>query len=164
MKHHKSAIVALFYLACSSCVSVSLPSSSGWKSKEVIFDAPAKPFGPMQNKNADKAWISEKNGNTISYISDCGSPLDPPLQSIESDTLNFLENLKIISSENKTFNGRESLETTGQGNIDGVPVKMRVVTFKKNNCSYSLLYGGVKEKFAVELPAFDQFIRSFKAP
>lgn len=168
MKYFKTPILTLLcmimYFACISCVSVNLPSSSGWKSKEVVIETPAKPFAPMDNKNADKAWISEKNGNTISYISDCGSPLDPSLQQIESDTLNFLENLKILSSDSKYFNGRESLETFAQGNVDGVSVKMRVLTFKKNNCSYSLVYGGVKDKFNAELGFFDQFLKAFKAP
>ena len=164
MKPIKSTIILVLYFTLSSCVSVSLPNSSGWKSTAVELQAPSKPFELMDNKNADKAWISQKNGNTISYLSDCGSPLDPPLQQIESDTLNFLENLKIISSESRVFNGRESLETWAQGNIDGVAVKMRVLTFKKNNCSYSLVYGGVKDKFNSELGAFDQFLKGFKAP
>ena len=164
MKYLKIIALPLFYLYLSSCVSVNLPSSSGTKSVAIELKAPAKPFIPIDNKGADKAWISQKNGNTISYLSDCGSPLDPPLQQIESDTLNFLENLKILSSETKTFNGRESLETTAQGNVDGVAVKMRVLTFKKNNCSYSLVYGGVKDKFSIELGDFDHFLQGFKAP
>ncbi len=164
MKHPKALFLLLLYFLLNGCVSVNLPSSSGWKAPTVEFKAPPKPFVPMENKNADKAWISEKNGNTISYLSECGSPVDPPLQQIEADTLNFLENLKIISSDSKTFNGRESLETLAQGNVDGVPVKMRVLTFKKNNCSYSLVYGGVKDKFNSEVSYFEQFLKGFKAP
>ncbi len=164
MKYLKTIALLFFYSYLSSCVSVNLPSSSGTKSAAVDFKPPAKPFISTDTKSADKAWISQKNGNTISYLSDCGSPIDPPLQQIESDTLNFLENLKILSSETKTFNGRESLETIAQGNVDGVAVKMRVLTFKKNNCSYSLVYGGVKDKFNSELGEFDHFLQGFKVP
>ena len=164
MKHLRASIATVLFFSLSSCVSFNLPSSSGWKAPTVDFQVPAKPFIPIDNKNADKAWISEKNGNTISYISECGSPLDPPLQQIESETFNFLENLKILSTDSKNFNGRECLETLAQGTVDGVTVQMRVVTFKKNNCSYSLVYGGVKEKFSTELNYFDQFLRGFKAP
>ncbi len=164
MKHLKSISVPLFYFLLGGCVSVNLPSSNGTKSSNVDFQPPAKPFVSMDNKSADKAWISQKNGNTISYLSDCGSPTDPALQQIESDTLNFLENLKILSSETKTFSGRESLETVAQGSVDGVAVKMRVLTFKKNNCSYSLVYGGVKDKFSIDLIYFDRFLQGFKVP
>ncbi len=164
MKYLKIITVPFFYSWLSSCVSVNLPSSSGTKASAVEIQAPVKPFIPMDNKSADKAWISQKTGNTISYLSDCGSPLDPPLQQIESDTLSFLENLKILSSQTKSFSGRESLETTAQGNVDGVAVKMRVLTFKKNNCSYSLVYGGVKDKFSTEITDFDRFLQGFKVP
>lgn len=164
MNHLKKIIFLFSFLPLHSCVSVNIPTSSGVKAANINFKVPEKPFVPMDSKSADKAWINEKTGNTISYQSECGAPVDPPLQQIETDTLNFLENLKINSSSSKTFNGRESLETLAQGHVDGILVKLRVITFKKNNCSYSLVYGGVSEKFNSDLNSFDQFLKGFKAP
>ena len=161
MKHLSWIIIAL--VLC-GCISVNLPNAGGHKANAIWLEAPRSPFEEIKSDTADRAWLSSKNGNTISFLSDCNNPVDPPLQQIESDSLNVLANLKIISSKNINYSGREALETTAAGQVDGVNVKMKLLTNKKNNCSYSLIYGGVTEKFDSELKFFDNFIKGFKAP
>lgn len=165
MKNHSMFFILLIFLSSlMACVSVNLPTASGQKASDVVLAIPPKPFAEIKSKNADRAWLSEKFGNTISYISDCNNPVDPPVQQIESETLAVLNDLKIHSSKVVSYNLREASDTLAQGEVDGVKVKMRLVTFKKNNCSYSLVYGGVVEKFDEEVKFFESFLKNFKAP
>jgi hypothetical protein len=153
-------MITLFH----GCVSVNLPKSSGVKAEKVAYRAPASPFSEINSENADQAWISEKKGNTISYLSDCNNPVDPPLAQIEAETLAVLSDLKILNTERINFNSREALQTLAQGQVDGVVVRMKLVTFKKNSCSYTLVYGGLKRNFDSEMGHFDNFIKGFRAP
>ncbi len=163
-KPFNSLSLSLFTLLLASCVSVNLPSTSGHKAEKVSYLEPSDPFSEITAKDSDQAWISAENGNTISYISDCNNPVDPPLSQLENEILGVLNNQKTISSNQINFNSREALQTVAQGIVDGVLVKMKLVTFKKNNCSYSLVYGGVESKFDLEVQHFEKFLKEFKAP
>lgn len=90
--------------------------------------------------------------------------MDLPLAQLEAEGLAVLSNLKIVSTQDGEFNGRQSLESTAQGEVDGVLVKMSLVTFKKNGCNYSLSYGGVATRFEEETLYFRNFLKGFKAP
>ncbi|MGZ3798128.1 MAG: hypothetical protein ACXVB1_17280, partial [Pseudobdellovibrionaceae bacterium] len=108
--------------------------------------------------------LSAKTGNTISFLSDCNGNVDPTLEQLENESLAVLDKLKILETKNFNFNGREGLRTQAQGEVDGVPVQTELIVFKKNNCNYTLSYGGVLKSFSLEKKYFDIFIESFKAP
>jgi hypothetical protein len=161
MKYFSQLLIFTFFFGC---VSVNLPKQTGHKAEQVDLHVPAKPFSEMNSQNADRAWISDKTGNTISYLSDCDNPSDPTLQQLESETLGVLNEMKVLFTQNINFNSREAIDTLAEGLVDGVAVRMKLITFKKNNCSYSLVYGGLKEKFDAEIKYFNDFIKGFKAP
>lgn len=151
-------------LLLSSCVSVELPSGKTKPAKDVTFSEPSSPFSSIKSKSADHAWQSSKTGNTISFLSECGGTADPSLQSLETESLSALNKLEILKTETKTFNGREARQTISAGTIDGVPVALALVVFKKNGCNYTLSYGGVEKQFNSELSVFEKFKDGFKAP
>lgn len=153
--------IMLFF---SSCVSVNLPTSRGQKASQVIYRKPNAPFSDIRSNNADQAWLSSVTGNTISFISECNNPADPPLHQIESETLSVMTDLKVLSSQNINFNSREGLHTVAEGQVDGIPVKMKLLSFKKNSCNYSLIFGGLREKLDAEDSYFNDFLQEFKAP
>lgn len=130
----------------------------------MTYTEPGKPFAEIKGGSADSAWQSEVTGNTISFISECGGANDPGLKQLEGESLSALGKLKIEDSLSATFSGRESLMTVATGEVDGVPVKTKLVIFKKNGCNYTLSYGGVEKKFAAELGYFDKFVQSFNVP
>lgn len=156
--------LSLTMISISGCVSVQLPGSVAKKASGLIYKEPTKPFVSMKSDGADKVWLSSKTANTIAYLTECESTNDPSLKQLESEYLNALGKLEIVKSETSNFNGRESLATTANGEIDGINVQVRLVIFKKNNCNYTLSYSGVKKKFDSELKHFDQFVESFKVP
>ncbi|WP_413575972.1 hypothetical protein ACLVWU_16430 [Bdellovibrio sp. HCB290] len=162
MRNHLKYIIMSLLLG--SCVSVELPSGKTKPAKDVEFSEPGSPYSSFKSKNADRAWQSSKTGNTISFLSECGSNADPSLQTLETESLSAINKLEILKTETKTFNGRESRQTISAGTIDGVPVALALVVFKKNGCNYTLSYGGVEKQFNSELPVFEKFKADFKAP
>ncbi|WP_413558769.1 hypothetical protein [Bdellovibrio sp. HCB209] len=161
MRNHFKYIIMSLLLG--SCVSVELPSGKGKPAENVAFSEPASPFASIKAKSADRAWQSSKTGNTISFLSECGNSSDPSLQTLETESLSAINKLEILKTETALFNGRESRQTISAGTIDGVPVALALVVFKKNGCNYTLSYGGVEKQFNSELPVFEKFKADFKA-
>jgi hypothetical protein len=163
--HHRINIwVFLSTFAFSSCVSVSLQKTDTVAAKDVNFESPALPFESISLKSADKTWISKASGNTISFLSDCQKNSDPTLEQMQNETTSVVDNVTVIESNSIPFNSRTGLTSTVEGMVDGVPVKMKVLVFKKNTCNYTLTFAGVKKHFDQELKYFEQFQASFKAP
>lgn len=162
MKNH--IIVCSMFILLGGCVSVSLPGKKVVSAQDVAFDAPASPFKEIKMSNVDKAWLSGKTANTISYFSECGNTADPSLETLESDALSAINDLQVIKSDDIQFNGREARQTIATGKLDGVPVKMSLVLLKKNGCNYTLSYGGTAAQFSQEEAAFENFKRNFRAP
>lgn len=148
----------------SGCVSVSLPTSKSSKAKDVKWNAPAAPFENLNDTAIDQAWMSRKTGNTISYLSECSSTMDRSLESLQSEALNVLTKLQVQEEKSLDYNGRRALFVTARGEVDGVPVKMSLLTLKKNDCNYSLTYSGLEKTFDSETSFFQKFLDSFEAP
>lgn len=151
-------------LLLSSCVSVKIGGAKGTPATGVSFQAPTNPFKEIKSESADQAWLSARTGNTISFLSECGNPADAGLSQIENESLAALSELKIIKTEDATFNERAARRTIAQGQVDGVSVQISLLIFKKNGCNYTLTYGGVTKQFSAEENIFQQFQSQFKAP
>jgi hypothetical protein len=114
--------------------------------------------------DVDAAWKNPKNGNVISYLSDCQDPNDPPLEQIVAGVLGALTDLKYENEESPMVQGRESRRVLASGKVDGVPTEIDLLAFKRNQCIYILTYLGVKKTFSENHRDFGQFIEGFKAP
>lgn len=159
----RAFIFLLTALFLSSCITIGV-SKDPQPAKNLDYKTPSKPFSDLKTKTGDKAWISSQTNNVISYISDCSPSNDPSLETLEQDALAGLEKLEIKSRDDVSYNQRTARATIGEGFIDGVKVKLNVLSFKKNNCSYSLIYGGVADRFDSEQAQFKQFTENFRAP
>lgn len=145
------------------CVTVSVGEKKGKPAENLQVDAPSAPFEELKTPDADRAWQNPRTGTSISYASDCGG-MDPSLKAIQQTVLQGLTDVTVDAESKITFNSREALDTTASGNVDGVPVKIRFVTFKKNNCNFTLNYFAVARHFDSSLPTFQQFVSKFRAP
>ncbi len=166
MKNHlaQNIFFAFIFLTLAGCVTVDVGGSKAKSARNVKFEKPGSPFASSSDGTGDQTWISEKTGNSISYLSECERQVELNLEQLESEALSVLEKMKIEKSERLGFNGREAVRTVASGKVDGVDVKMQLLTFKKNNCNYSLSYGAVSSKYDLELSQFDQFMKGFQAP
>ncbi len=90
-------------VSLTACVSVNLADSNeSQKSKMVEFKAPAKPFADFKTDFVDQAWKNSKNGNSISFLSECNSAADPSLDTIHRGLISSID--KAESVDKKNFN------------------------------------------------------------
>lgn len=152
------------FFLLTSCVSVNVGGDKTSKAKDVAYDSPSSPFSSVKMEGADQTWQSDKTGNTISFISECGPSADMSLESIQTDSLSGLAAKEIKSSEEIEYNNRAALKTHARGKTDGVSVEVKLMIFKKNGCTYTLSYSGVSKTFDREMTHFEKFLKEFKAP
>lgn len=157
-------MVCILSLTLTSCVSLQLSGGKFSPAKGVEYKEPLAPFKEIKSTNADKAWINEKSGNTISYLSECGNSNEPTLQQLQNESLSSLNRLEQINEEEITYNGRAAILSKNKGELDGVPVQISLLVFKKNGCSYTLSFGGVATKASLDEKNFQYFKDNFKAP
>ncbi|AHI07028.1 hypothetical protein BDW_12640 [Bdellovibrio bacteriovorus W] len=153
----------IILLMASGCVSVSLSGDKTVPASGVAFEAPPSPFKKAKN-TTDASWLSERTGNSIAYVSACDGKAEVPLTQLESFALASLDTAEVVSSSETLFQGRAARTTTANGSLDGIPMRMSLLVFKKNNCDYTLIYGGVAKQFDSELQYFENFKRNFKVP
>lgn len=161
IKHLGISIAA--FASFVGCVSVSMPTGGGKKADGVRFEAPRAPFRDLAG-TGDRAWVNDRTGNTISFISECEAKGDPTLQQMQNEAVNSLEDPRVAGEKSRVLDGRPARSALVTGSIDGVPVSMHVVTLKKNSCNYTFAQTGVPAKFDADADAFEAFLQGFRAP
>jgi len=154
--------IAAFCLT--GCISVSLSGDKHEKANGVKLQAPAAPFEKAKGDNVDEIWRNPKNGNAISYLSDCSDQSDPSLLSIEQGVLSGLNPYSYESQTELTFDGRGARKSRVKGTVDGVASVVDLLVFKRNNCIYILSYVGLQQKHSEDQQRFDTFMERFHAP
>lgn len=149
-------------LVLCSCVSIDIGSSKPVPSKDITFATPAAVFKETDVPHVDKAWRNNKNGNSISFFSDCSDKSDPSLDSLQTGILQGVQDLRFEKHEEVDYNGRAALHSVVDGKVDGVATKLEFMVFKKNSCIFILNYVGVKARFAENEKDFAQFMKGFK--
>jgi hypothetical protein len=159
-------ILILLIFSSAACVSVKIGAANkGAKRAEgVQYQEPSKPFSKNENTDVDASWQNSKNGNVISFLSDCKDPSDPPLDNIVAGVVAGVSDLKIESREVVEVQGREGRRVLASGSVDGVPSAIDLLVFKRNYCIFILTYAGVKSSFAENREEFTKFLQGFKSP
>ncbi|NJL23736.1 MAG: hypothetical protein HC902_00155 [Calothrix sp. SM1_5_4] len=165
---NRSALLFFMLFVFSGCVTVKLDTgmngSSAKRAEGVSYKEPGQPFVKEQRSDVDASWQNPRNGNVISFITDCKDPSDPSLQSIVGGMLAGLPGLKIESDQEQMVQGREGRRVLASGKVDGVPSQTDLLVFKRNQCIYVLSYVGVKKSFNEDRAEFERFIQGFRAP
>ncbi|MGE4133837.1 MAG: hypothetical protein AB7F86_19530 [Bdellovibrionales bacterium] len=156
--------MTLFSLFCGGCVTVSMGTKSGKRASGVEYKEPMSPFERDSREDVDAAWKNTKNGNLISFLSDCQDPSDPPLDQIVGSVISDLSQLKIMNESSLTYQGRAAKRVHAAGTVDGVPSEIDLLAFKRNHCIYILTYVGVSSSFQENHETFDRFLQRFRAP
>lgn len=123
--------------------------------------APSSPFRGLDAEGFDKAWISDGTGNTISYLSECSPSADLSPEQLFNDFVGHITGVKTAVTPIE-ISDRVGVQGEATGAIDGVPVQLSVVVFKKDGCDYILNYSGVTQKFSSEQAHFSSFVENFK--
>lgn len=155
------ALSSLLLLSVSACVSVDIKSKPGKKSDQYHMQEPAAPFEKMKTDFVDHAWKDESTQSVISIYSECKEDQTTNLQTIEREAMFSLSHAQVVSTQNITYNERGALLTAATGDIDGVPMKIKMLTVSKNFCNYTLMYSAREDRFEKHSIDFDKFIAGF---
>lgn len=147
-----------------ACVSVNVGAGQSEKAADLKYIEPGEPFSKKNDSMSDRLWASSETGNSISYLSECTLKSDPSLEALQTDYISVLKNPQVIQSNLIQYNQREGIRFQSKGTLDGVPVKFESLIFKKNNCNYTLTYGGREKNFDKEKTIFENFLKDFVVP
>lgn len=161
MRNH--IILLMLSTVLSSCISVQVPLGPKPKLENIKYEKPNSPFVDLSTDTADAAWISEKTGNTISFLSECRSPFEKE-EEVSLDAIKAIENAKIVEKTVVNFEKTKGSQVTALGSIDASKVKLTAVSLKSESCFITITYGGLEKNYQAEIESFDTFKRGFKAP
>lgn len=151
-------------LLASGCVSISLTDQNVERAEDVRYVEPPAPFEKESLPHVDRGWKNPKTGNAITFLSDCDPSTDPSLKALRSGVTSGLQEVEILSEDRGLYNGRASLRTRMESEVDGIKSLLDLMIFKKNGCIYILTYVGLKDSFQTDLPVFNRFLEDFEAP
>lgn len=143
-----------------SCVSSILKEKAPTFSKEIRFKDPQSGFTQI-NLSVYPAWKNSKTGNVISIISDCSENDVASLSSFHQLITGSIEEAKTLKQESLTFKDKPALLYLTEGKLDGQPIAIRSMSFKRKNCGYVSSLSGKPTTLEVDLSTFNSFNESF---
>ncbi|MCB0347571.1 MAG: hypothetical protein KDD37_01985 [Bdellovibrionales bacterium] len=153
----------LHLLILTSCVSVQLQKPLVLeKSKYYSLVVPSKPFVRMEQTGMDQYWRNAKNANSISLQTACSENYDPSFQDLSYQNIQGIDEIKKVVESKFDYNSRVGLKSEYEGLVDGISVVIKLVVFKKNNCSYVISYFGKKQSIESDLHTFNKFVNNFR--
>lgn len=156
--------LSLKALLFAGCVSVNLQQQEIKRADNVSFKPPSSPYERFSADHVDVAWKNQRNGNSISFISDCKSQTDPTLEAMTNGIISDFHNAKVLEQKEIFYNERTALRSTVACSVDGVPSRFDVLVFKKNGCLYILSYAAIDKTYDQDKFIFDEFVKGFVAP
>ena len=154
----------LIFMAPLGCVSVNFKGDDPEKAENLEVKEPSKPFKEFEALHVDAAWKNPKNGNSISYISECSRESDPSFDSINSGVISDIESAKVVDQKTIGYNKRKAVRSTITGQVDGVSTKFDFVVLKKNSCVFILTYVALEKTYASDIHFYEAFLKGFKVP
>jgi len=159
-----SKLLFFYFFFLIGCISVDLkPKNVSQKAESIKLEGPQKPFEEIKSSTGDRVWLSGSTGNTISYLTECNSNSDVKLEELLKEATAFIEQKVEIQTTYKPYNQRAAIYSLLSGQVDGVPIQVQLIIFKKNQCTYTLSYGGAYDRFKSEIEYFNTFVDKFKA-
>lgn len=160
----KRFVLAIYFIATATgCISVKLPGQQDVvRSSAVKVSFNQTDYEKLNVKWADQAWKHKKTGAVISYLSSCDA--DPQLESLFQEAFSAFDQFEIKDQRELTFNKRRALEGSANGMIDGVPVTLEILVFKKDDCYYTLSHSVQPTDFVTSHEDFKSFKNNFQVP
>lgn len=166
MTHPMTKTFCLFFILgfWSGCSVLSTNEDDpGLKSSKFSYQNPPAPFEKAKISTADIVWQSKSTGSTIAVNSLCKKYSDSSLKALRDNILSGVDKLNVEKDETLTYSGRDAQRVLASGTTDGVPVVIDLLIFKKNNCSYDLVFIAGNKHFSREKPVFEDFLKGFTA-
>jgi hypothetical protein len=160
----KPVKLLILIIMLNGCVSVDLGPKKPTPALGIKAEPPHSPFVKVTAENVDAIWRNPKNGNAISYLSDCNDASDPSLSAIEQGVLSGLYPYTYWSQKEITYQWRGARRVQVKGQVDGVATLVDLLVFKRNNCIYVISYSGIEPAHTEDFSQFETFLQRFRAP
>ena len=132
MRHHLNfcllALQAIIVVTLTSCVNVQVPFGPVPKADKALVAKPNSPFAAFATNTADEAWISEKTGNTISYLSEC-KKTEEKVEDVAMDTAKVIDQSRILKNSTGLVAGKHTAELLVSGKVDAHKVNTASAIF-----------------------------------
>lgn len=99
----------------------------------------AKPGWQHQPNERSDYVFAHQDGRIMLSNSFCEEFQDQPLDQLARRTFNNISNYQTTLKEYATFQHREAYRMEGQGEVDGVQVKLKLLNTRRNNCYFDFL-------------------------
>ena len=142
-----------------SCVSTILQEKAPTFSKEIQFKDPQSTFKKV-NSSVYPAWKNSKTGNVISLVSECDENYLGTLSGLHQLIIGSIEEPKTTKQESISFKQKPALLYVTEGQLDGQPIAIRSISFKRKNCGYVSSLSGRAASLAADQKSFDDFNES----
>ena len=110
---------------------------------------------------ADVAFENPDTGAIISLNSICRKYNDLSLETLTENLVRGIPDRKQIERKEILVDEAKALDTTFEGNVDGVSLNLRTVTLIKGECTYDFIHVTVPKRQKGRLEFFDTFLKSF---
>ncbi|MBC7741680.1 MAG: hypothetical protein H7061_05770 [Bdellovibrionaceae bacterium] len=155
-----SLLLITFPIMMVSCVSSLLKEAPPTFSKDIKWTEPMTPFKKM-NTSIYPTWKNKSTGNVISIVSDCGDlAADQNLGSFHQLIEGSVEKFKLVKEQKILFKNKSALIHHSQGELDGQPIEIQAMSFKRKNCGYVTSLTGKKGNLDPDRRAYNQFNES----
>jgi len=154
-----SVIVIPFLFA--SCISTLLKETHPSFSKEISLTDPEKPF-TKTDTSIFPSWKNTTTGNVISIISDCAENTSYKLSNLHQLIESGLDDIKLLKEESLTFQKKPALSRIVHAYLDGQPIEIQSVSFKRKSCGYVVTLSGKINNLSFDRPQFEHFINGFR--
>ena len=149
--------VPFFFVSCVSSILKEKPPSF---SSEIRLTAPKAPFVKTET-SVFPTWKSSQTGNVISIVSDCNEGSTNKLSALHKLIEDSLEEIKIVKEETVALQNRPALLKVVTASLDGQPIEVRSVSFKRKSCGYLASLSGKPNSLLKDTDHFDRFIQGF---
>ncbi len=160
-----SILIPFLCYFSAACVSIKLPTSDNnaktTKYNNINFQPPTLPFYESSSSYADKVWLSQKTGNSLSYLSSCPAQKND-LELLQTDSISVLQQVQVVARKKIILNKANALETIYEGYSDEKKVRVALLSFIEHGCEFLVTYTGLEQTFDQEKKSYDDFKTTFK--
>ncbi len=148
----------LLLTSCSLSFGPEQPASAKNKMYKVRFNE--SEWIQKKDERSDYVWENNSDGRILLSNSFCEEFQDQPLDKLATKTFNTIDELSIKKQDYTTFNNREAYRIEGKGSVDGVPVGLRLLNTRRNNCYFDFVAITPLKSAKDDLSDFEKFLDS----
>ena len=117
-----------------------MPKESVYRNKHTRYRVghPGIKWRRINARGADMAWLHKQDGSLL-YTDSLCKPTDASLLSLAQHLLIGMTDHKVLQRHPIQISGRDALQVSMEGKLDGVPQKLQVVVLKKDGCVYDVV-------------------------